>query len=170
MVLYLVHVSLNGLKNSVRDMMILMMIQGVSHHQLLIISKAVETHKLVARHNWIKKKLMGDQLHIDWEIICYNVYKDYGKRKICANFVPCTVIDEKRSTVKICEYFILTCQINQHFLNCIVTGDKSSLFQYDAETIHQYMKKSSGEQYHYHHSPRSFTCQSQGSECLSHFL
>jgi len=22
----------------------------------------------------------------------------------------------------------------------------------------------------YHHSPRSFTCHSQGSECLSHFL
>jgi len=55
---------------------------------------------------------MEDQLHIDWEIICYAVYKDYGKRKICANFVPCAVIDKKTGRVKICEYFIQTCQIN----------------------------------------------------------
>lgn len=113
---------------------------------------------------------MNDQLHIDRETSCYTVYKDYGKRKICTNFVPCTVIDEEMSRVKNCEYFIQTYQINRHFLNCIVTGDKSSLFQYDTETIHQYTKHRSGEQNHYHHSPRSFTCQSQGSECLSHFL
>jgi len=40
MVLYLAYVSLNGLKNSDRDMVILMMIQGVGHCQLLIIQQS----------------------------------------------------------------------------------------------------------------------------------
>jgi len=40
MVLCLAHVTLNGLKNSDRDTMILMMIQGVSRRQLLIIQQS----------------------------------------------------------------------------------------------------------------------------------
>jgi len=35
--------------------------------------------------------------------------------------------------------------------------------------LKQYTKNRSGEHNLYHHNPRSFTCQSQGPECLSHF-
>jgi hypothetical protein len=68
---------------------------------------------MVARDHQINIKLMEDELHIDWQMICQTVYKDLGKRKICANFVPYSVMDkQKEHRVKICEHFIQTCQSN----------------------------------------------------------
>jgi hypothetical protein len=62
------------------------------------------------------------------------LHEDLRKRKICATFVPHSLTDEqKQRRLTSCQVFIQSCQENPSFLDCIVIGDESWIFQYDPE-------------------------------------
>lgn len=84
---YLIHVSLNGLN----------ILRG--HEDLegnprswwpstawnpTTVAKVGE---LGAKDRLMTQNMMGDQLHINWEMICRIVYEDLWKRKMCTKFV-----------------------------------------------------------------------------------
>jgi hypothetical protein len=51
---------------------------------------------------------------------------------ICVEFVPLILTNEQNEhKVTTCEDFIWTYQTSLHFLNCIITGDESFVFQYN---------------------------------------
>ena len=74
-------------------------------------------------------KLLEDELHINWKMICQILHDYLEERKICMKFVPHSLtVEQKKHGVTTCENFTQTSQINQHFLNCIDTGDKCLVF------------------------------------------
>jgi hypothetical protein len=83
-------------------------------------------------------RMMSDELNINKKAIRQNLHEDSRKRKICSKFNPHSITDErKQRRLTSCQDFIQTCQDNPSFLDCIVTGDGSWVFQYDLETKRQ---------------------------------
>jgi hypothetical protein len=75
--------------------------------------------------------MMLDELNIELTIRQILI-EDSRKRNICTKFVPHSLTDEqKQRRLTSCQDFIQTCQDNPSFIDCIVTGDESCLFQYD---------------------------------------
>lgn len=100
-----------------------------------------KVRELVARDRRMTLRLMAEELNINKETIRQILHEDLGMRKICAKFVPHNLTDEqKQRRVEACEDFVQNCRDNANFLNCIVTGDESWVFQYDPETKRQSMQ------------------------------
>jgi transposase len=107
---------------------------------------------MVTRDRRLTLRMMSDELNINKETVRQILHEDLRKRKICAKFVPHRLTDEqKERRLTSCQDFIHTCQENPSFLDCIVTGDESWVFQYDPETKRQSMQWTSKS------SPRSKT-------------
>jgi histone-lysine N-methyltransferase SETMAR len=84
---------------------------------------------------------MSDELNINKETIRKILHVDLRKRKIRTKFVPYSLTDEQKQLRQTsCQDLLQTCQDNRSFLDCIVTGDESWVFQYDPETKRQSMQ------------------------------
>jgi transposase len=100
--------------------------------------------EMVTRDRRLALRVMLDELNINKETIRQILHEDLRKRKICAKFVPHSLTDEQKQRRLIsCQDFIQTCQDNLSFLDCIVTGDESWVFQYDPNTKRRNMQCSS---------------------------
>jgi hypothetical protein len=97
-------------------------------------------YEMVTRDHKLTLRMMSDELNINKEIIRQILHEDLWKRKICTKFVPHSLTEQKQWTLASCQDFIQTCQDNLIFLDCIVTGDESLVFQYDTEKKHQRME------------------------------
>lgn len=74
---------------------------------------------------------------------------------ICVEFVPHILTSEQNEhKVKTCEDFIWTYQTSPHFLNCIIIGGESFVFQYNPDIK---VSARSGEQYE-HCGPKISAC------------
>jgi hypothetical protein len=97
--------------------------------------------EIVTRDCLLTLRMMPDELNINKKTIRQIIPEDLQKRKICTKFVPHSLMDEqKQQRLTSCQDFIQTCQDNPNFLDCIVTGDESWVFQYDPETKRQSMQ------------------------------
>jgi hypothetical protein len=86
-------------------------------------------------------RMMSDELNINKETIRQILHEHLRKRKISTKFVQHNLTDkQKLRRLTPCQDFIQTCEGNPTFLDCIVTGDESWLFQYDPETKSQSMQ------------------------------
>jgi histone-lysine N-methyltransferase SETMAR len=109
--------------------------------------------QMVTRDRPLTLRMMSDKLNINKETIRQILHEDLRKRKICAKFVPHSLTDEqKQRRLTSCQDFIQSCQDNPSFLDCIVTGDESWVFQYDPETKC------------HHQGPKSFVCKNPRPE------
>jgi hypothetical protein len=109
--LYLVHMTLNGLQDSETIVRTLMMIQGVTSHRLPGICKQLQNFiKLAASDHQMTIKLIKYQLHIKWEMIHQILHDDSQKRRMCIKCLPHNLMDEQNEhTVAPCEDFIHAC-------------------------------------------------------------
>jgi transposase len=104
-------------------------------------------------------KMMSDELNINKKTIRQILHEDLRKRKTCAKFIPHSLTDEqKQRRLTSCQDFLQTCQDNLSFLDCILTGDESWVFQHAPETKRQNMQWTSKS------SPRPKKFRSQESK------
>jgi transposase len=112
--------------------------------------KIANVLEMVTRDRRLTLRMMSDELNINKKTIRQILHEDLRKRKICVKFVPHSLTDEqKQRRLTSCQDFIRTCLGNPSFLDCIVTGNESWVFQYDPETCN-------GPQSHHHDPNVSF--------------
>jgi len=59
-------------------------------------------------------------------------------RKVCARLVPKVLSDEQKANrVASCDELVQCCDEDPHFLDNVITGDESWIFEYDPETKRQ---------------------------------
>ena len=91
------------------------------------------------------------------------VTEDLAMRKVCAKMVPKVLSEEqKQSRVEISQEIVDCIKEDEHFMDNVITGDETWIFQYDPET-----KRQSAE-WHTQTSPprarRKLECQNQKSK------
>lgn len=83
-------------------------------------------------------RLMSELLNLPKTIVHEIVSEDLAMRKICAKLVPRVLTDaQKQHRVEVCEELKQLCADNPNFLNNVITGDESWVFQYDPESKRQ---------------------------------
>lgn len=92
---------------------------------------------------------IADTTNLSTFVVHGIVTEDLQMRKICAKLVPKVLTDEqKESRVSRCQELLDLIENDPDFLNSVVTGDESWMFEYDPET-----KRQSSE-WHTKSSPR----------------
>ncbi|UYV78664.1 hypothetical protein LAZ67_16002322 [Cordylochernes scorpioides] len=90
---------------------------------------------------------IADTLHMSTFVVHGIVTEDLQMRKVCAKFVPKVLTqDQKELRVLRCQELLDLIQNEPGFLNSVVTGDESWMFEYDQESKRQscaWYKKSS---------------------------
>ena len=81
---------------------------------------------------------MVDEFGVKRETIRQILVEDSGKRKIASRFVPHALSDDQRhERVQYAKDIIKTARRNKHFMNTILTKDKTWCFRYDPTTKSQ---------------------------------
>jgi transposase len=95
--------------------------------------------EMVTQDGQLTLRMMSHELNINKETIRQIFHEDLRKRKICATFYSLTD-EQKQRRLTSCLDFNQICQDNPSFLDCILSGDGSRVFQYDPETKRQNMQ------------------------------
>ncbi|XP_011859854.1 PREDICTED: putative uncharacterized protein FLJ37770 [Vollenhovia emeryi] len=83
-------------------------------------------------------RMIADQIGIDKMIVHTIITEDLAIRKICAKFVPKVLTDDqKQRRVSACEDLLQRVEEDLDFLDNVITGDESWIFEYDPETKRQ---------------------------------
>lgn len=83
-------------------------------------------------------RMMGEQLNLPKTVVHEIVSEKLGMRKICAKLVPKVLTDaQKANRVETCQELKQLCEDNPSFLDNVITGDESWIFQYDPESKRQ---------------------------------
>lgn len=94
-------------------------------------------------------RLMSELLTLPKTVVHEIVSEDLAMRKICAKLVPKVLTDaQKQHRVEVCRELKELCEHDPNFLDNVITGDESWIFEYDPES-----KKQSAE-WHTTSSPR----------------
>ncbi|UYV65641.1 hypothetical protein LAZ67_3004938 [Cordylochernes scorpioides] len=81
---------------------------------------------------------IADTLHMSTFVVHGIVTEDLQMRKVCAKFVPKVLTqDQKELRVLRCQELLDLIQNEPGFLNSVVTGDESWMFEYDQESKRQ---------------------------------
>ncbi|UYV84494.1 hypothetical protein LAZ67_X002369 [Cordylochernes scorpioides] len=81
---------------------------------------------------------IADTLHMSTFVVHGIVTEDLQMRKVCAKFVPKVLTqDQKELRVLRCQELLDLIQNEPGFLNSVVTGDESWMFEYDPESKRQ---------------------------------
>ncbi|GFW95483.1 protein GVQW3 [Trichonephila clavipes] len=80
---------------------------------------------------------IADTLHMSTFAVHGIVTEDLQMRKVCAKLVPKVKQDQKELRVLRCQELLDLIQNEPDFLNSIVTGDESWMFEYDPESKRQ---------------------------------
>ncbi|PNF16231.1 hypothetical protein B7P43_G15109 [Cryptotermes secundus] len=90
--------------------------------------KAIYTYKALKQEH-----LKFANSSIEWQKIA----KDF-ERKVCTKLVPKVLTgDQKSRRVETCQELLDLCESDPHFLDNVITGDKTWVFEYDPETKRQ---------------------------------
>jgi len=83
-------------------------------------------------------QVIADTLKLSTTAVHGTVTKDFHMRKVCAKLVPKVLTDEqKQLRVARCQELLELIQSDSNFLNCVLTGDESWMFEYDPESKRQ---------------------------------
>ncbi|UYV67646.1 hypothetical protein LAZ67_5001447 [Cordylochernes scorpioides] len=81
---------------------------------------------------------IADTLHMSTFVVQLIVTEDLQMRKVCAKLVPKVLMqDQKELRVLRCQELLDLIQNEPDFLNSVVTGDESWMFEYDPESKRQ---------------------------------
>ena len=83
-------------------------------------------------------RMISELLNLPKTIVHEIVSEDLAMRKICAKLVPKVLIDaQKVNRVEVCEELKQLCADYPSFLDNVITGDESRVFEYDPESKRQ---------------------------------
>lgn len=86
-------------------------------------------------------RLIAEQLNIDKETVRTILTERLGMRKVCSRMVPRILTDDqKQKRVEICSAVLEKIRTSPKFLDLVITGDETWVFQYDPETKRQSMQ------------------------------
>ncbi len=97
---------------------------------------------LVTADRRLTLRALSEELHINKETIRRMLHEDLNMRKICAKMVPkILTADQKQLRMEICNDLLSRIESNgRDWLQNVVTGDESWIFEYDPETRRQSMQ------------------------------
>jgi len=82
--------------------------------------------------------MVAKSLNIPKTVVLRILKENLGKRKLCARFVPHSLINEQRKDrVTSCQDIIAMADADKTFFNKIITGDETWCFAYDPKTKRQ---------------------------------
>jgi histone-lysine N-methyltransferase SETMAR len=82
--------------------------------------------------------MIAESLKIPKTVVLRILKEDFGKRNLCARFVPHSLTPEqKEDRITSCQDVIAMADADKHFFNKIITGDETPCFAYDPETKRQ---------------------------------
>lgn len=94
-------------------------------------------------------KLISDEMNLSYGTVQRIITEDLSMRKVCAKMVPKVLSDEQKELrVEISQEILDCLEEDEHFLDNVITGDETWVFQYDPETKRQ------SEEWHTAQSPR----------------
>jgi len=90
---------------------------------------------LVKNDRRIASRMVAEFLNIPKTVVFRILKEDFGKRKLCACFVPHSLTPEQREDrVTSCQDIIAMADEDKTFFNKIITVDETWCFAYDPET------------------------------------
>jgi hypothetical protein len=93
---------------------------------------------LVKNDRRIASRMIAESLNIPNSVVLRILREDFGKRKLCACFVLCSLTPEQREDqVASCRDIIVLADADKNFLNKIITGYETWCFAYDPVTKRQ---------------------------------
>ncbi|KMQ83968.1 histone-lysine n-methyltransferase setmar-like protein [Lasius niger] len=105
---------------------------------------------LMAKDRRLSVRMIAEQTGLDKNAIHRILTDDLRMRKICAKLVPKHLsVEQKAIRLKICQDLLGRLEIEPNFLDKVITGDESWMYEYDPET------KQQSEEWHTKNSPRS---------------
>ncbi|KAJ8949243.1 hypothetical protein NQ318_022756 [Aromia moschata] len=106
--------------------------------------------------------LISETLDITKTIVHEIVSESLGIRKVCAKLVPKVLTDDQKARrVETSQELLDTCEDNLAFLDDVITGDESWVFEYDPETKRQrkVLRRDISKSWKLHHdNAPSHTC------------
>jgi hypothetical protein len=82
----------------------------------------------------IASKMIAESLNIPKSAVLRILKENFGKRKVCAQFVPHSLTPEQRKDqVTYCQDVIAMSDKDKKFFNVIITGDETMCFAYNPE-------------------------------------
>jgi hypothetical protein len=103
----------------------------------------------IRQHRRLTIRITADKLNINDCTVHQIVTRDLNMRKVCARMVPkYSIDDQKGRRNEVSAEMLERLETEPDFLNRVLTGDESWLFEYDSETMRQ------SEEWHTPHSPR----------------
>lgn len=82
--------------------------------------------------------LIAQMLNLSKSVVHDIVTEHLNMRKVCAKMVPKVLTDgQKLRRVEVCQENLNMCESDPQFLNNVITGDESWIFEYDPETKRQ---------------------------------
>ena len=80
-------------------------------------------------------RLIAEMVNLNHETVHQLVTEDLMMRKVCAKLVPKVLSDDQRARrLAVSEEMLARLQTEPNFLNSVVTGDESWVYEYDPET------------------------------------
>ena len=94
--------------------------------------------ELVHRDRRFTIRIMADELGMDKESVRSILVDTLGMRKVCAKMVPRLLTQEQKDRrLNVCQDILQQLEMDNKFLEKVITGDESWIFQYDPETKRQ---------------------------------
>nr|QXJ78551.1 putative DD34D transposase [Meitanaphis flavogallis] len=98
----------------------------------------VRVRELLNTDRRLSVRLVSQTLNIPKSIVHEIVMNNLQMRKVCAKLVPKVLTDDQRSRrLETCQELWSLCESDPHFLDNVITGDESWVFEYDPETKRQ---------------------------------
>ena len=96
---------------------------------------------LVRSDRRLTVRMIGEELNLTHTTVHQILTNELGMRKICAKMVPKNLSqDQKNIRKERCLDFLNSIENDPHFLERVITGDESWVFEYDPETKRQSME------------------------------
>src|SRR5215510_13453377 len=98
----------------------------------------VKVRELLNTDRRLSVRLIADELGLGQTTVFKLVTEDLMMRNVCAKLVPKVLTDEQKARRQtVCEEMLERLQVDPNFLDKVVTGDETWVYEYDPETKRQ---------------------------------
>nr|XP_012145924.1 PREDICTED: putative uncharacterized protein FLJ37770 [Megachile rotundata] len=101
--------------------------------------KVTRVRKVLNSDRRLSIRLIAQMLNLPKSVVHDIVTEHLNMRQVCAKMVPKPLLtdDQKLRRVEVCQENLNMCESDPQFLNNVITGDESWIFEYDPETKRQ---------------------------------
>lgn len=102
---------------------------------------AIRVRDLVRADHRLTVRMIGEELNLSHTTVHQLLTNELGMRKICSKMVPRHLSQDQKDIRKArCVDFLDAIEQDPHFLERVITGDETWVFEYDPETKRQSME------------------------------